>query len=155
MSQIIELDKNLINKIAAGEVIERPASVVKELIENSMDSGATSITIEVVEGGKTLIKITDNGSGIKAEELPIAIKRHATSKIKTAEDLFNISTLGFRGEALASIASISYMKITSKTKLAKTAHTIEIEDSRILSDKPSAFNNCTEIEVHKLLLNFV
>jgi DNA mismatch repair protein MutL len=153
MSQIIELDKNLINKIAAGEVIERPASVVKELIENSMDSGATSITIEVVEGGKTLIKITDNGSGIKAEELPIAIKRHATSKIKTAEDLFNISTLGFRGEALASIASISYMKITSKTKLAKTAHTIEIEDSRILSDKPSAFNNGTEIEVHNLFFN--
>ncbi|MBT4541170.1 DNA mismatch repair endonuclease MutL [Candidatus Woesearchaeota archaeon] len=172
MPEIIELDKNLINKIAAGEVIERPASVVKELIENSMDSGATSITIEVVEGGKTLIKITDNGKGISAEELPIAIKRHATSKIKTAEDLFNISTLGFRGEALASIASISYMKITSKTakktnienqtdtensktntENADTAHMIEVEDSRIISNKPTVGNNGTEIEVHNLFFN--
>lgn len=93
MQRIIELDQNLINKIAAGEVIERPASVVKELIENSLDANARSIIIEVKEGGKSLIKISDDGDGIDKEDMPIAVKRHTTSKIKSAEDLFNITTL--------------------------------------------------------------
>ncbi|MFH1439154.1 MAG: DNA mismatch repair endonuclease MutL [Candidatus Woesearchaeota archaeon] len=177
MPNIIELDQNLINKIAAGEVVERPASVVKELIENSMDAGATSIFIEIKEGGKSLIKITDNGSGIEKDDLPIAVKRHSTSKIKSAEDLFNISTLGFRGEALASIGSISYMKISSKTRSSQRinnkldadngldshdglkahdgleAHQIEVEDGRIISNKAVAGNDGTTIEVHNLFFN--
>ena len=153
MPNIIELDQNLINKIAAGEVIERPASVVKELVENSMDAGATSITVEIAEGGKSLIKITDDGHGIEADELPTAIKRHSTSKIKSAEDLFNISTLGFRGEALASIGSVSYMKITSKIKSADSAQLIEVEDGRLITNKPAAANNGTTIEVNNLFFN--
>lgn len=153
MPKIIELDRNLINKIAAGEVIERPASVVKELVENSIDAGATSITVEVIEGGKTQIRIEDNGSGIEAEELSLAVKRHTTSKIRSAEDLFNISTLGFRGEALASIGSVSYLRMTSKTKESDSAQCIEVEDGILISDKPAASVDGTIVEVNNLFFN--
>ena len=101
--QITVLDQNTIDKIAAGEVVERPASVVKELVENAIDAGASAVTVEVREGGISFIRITDNGSGIEKEQVPLAFLRHATSKIRGVDDLLTISSLGFRGEALSSI----------------------------------------------------
>lgn len=115
MWNIVLLDELTINKIAAGEVIERPANVVKELAENSIDAGAKNIVIEVKNGGKTFIRVSDNGKGIALDDMTIAIERHATSKIRKIEDLETTYTMGFRGEALASIAAISRLTIISKT----------------------------------------
>ena len=115
MGKINVLSFAVANLIAAGEVVDRPSSVIKELLENSIDSGATQITVEIKTGGITYMRVSDNGCGIEAEDLPIAIKRHATSKIKEAEDLDGFSTLGFRGEALAAISAVSDVKIISKT----------------------------------------
>ena len=116
MGNIVLLDDLTINKIAAGEVIERPANVVKELVENSIDAGATNIIIEIRNGGKSLIKIVDNGKGISADDIPLSLERHATSKIRKVEDLENTYSMGFRGEALASISSISTLTMMTKTK---------------------------------------
>jgi DNA mismatch repair protein MutL len=127
MGQIKVLDQNMINMIAAGEVIERPASVVKELMENSIDAGATKITVSVEDGGKKLISITDNGCGMNAEDLAQAFEPYSTSKIKTSTDLHGISTLGFRGEALASIASIAQIRAVSRTEDSTGANCIEID----------------------------
>ena len=113
--QIIELPEELKNLISAGEVVERPASVVKELVENSIDAEATIIRIELMDGGLKKIIVTDNGIGMNKDEIPLALKRNATSKIRTSDDLFSISSLGFRGEALPSIASVSLFKISSST----------------------------------------
>ena len=114
MSKINVLDFEIANLIAAGEVVERPSSVLKELIENSIDSGATSIVAEIKRGGVALIRVSDNGCGIEKEDLPVALKRHATSKIKDKEDLDSIMTLGFRGEALAAISSVSSILFLSR-----------------------------------------
>src|SRR3989344_9062343 len=114
MSKIVLLPEDLINKIAAGEVIERPSSVIKELVENSIDAQSTQIFIDIENGGKSLIRVTDNGSGMSKEDLLKAPLRHTTSKIKTVHDLFKITTLGFRGEALASIGAVSSLKIKTK-----------------------------------------
>lgn len=114
LHKIIQLDKDIANKIAAGEVVERPLAVVKELVENAIDAGSDKITVEVKDAGKTLIRITDNGRGIAPEDLPLAFERHATSKIRTINDIYHIASLGFRGEALASIASVSNVEIISK-----------------------------------------
>src|SRR4051794_41817960 len=108
------LDPQVAAKIAAGEVVERPASVVKELVDNSIDAGATEIRVEIREGGKALLRISDNGGGIPPEEIPLAFLRHATSKIRTAEDLFALYTLGFRGEALASISAVARVTLSTR-----------------------------------------
>ena len=115
MGSIVLLDDLTINQIAAGEVIERPANVVKELVENSIDAGAKNIVVEIKKGGKTLIKIVDDGKGIRSDDMDISIERHATSKIHYVEDLEKSYTMGFRGEALASISAISEMTMISKT----------------------------------------
>ena len=115
MSIINVLDKDTINKIAAGEVIEGPAAVVKELVENAIDADANSVTVEVKDGGTSLIRVTDNGKGIGSDDIKTAFLPHATSKIKTADDLTLVSSLGFRGEALASIAAVSEVEVLTKT----------------------------------------
>ncbi len=130
MSKIHVLDRATIDRIAAGEVVERPASVVKELTENAIDAGSTRITIELRDGGKSLIRITDNGQGIAPDEIPIAFKRHATSKINTAEDLTGVATLGFRGEALSSIAAVSRVELITKRAEDLSASRYLIEGGR-------------------------
>ena len=127
MANITVLDQNTINKIAAGEVIERPASVVKELLENAIDAQATAVTIEIKEGGTTLIRVTDNGCGIPKDQISLAFLRHATSKIKSVEDLFTVSSLGFRGEALASIAAVAQVELITKTGDSLTGFRYQIE----------------------------
>ena len=135
MPKIIELPEVLANQIAAGEVVERPASVVKELVENAIDAGSTQITIEVEESGLSKIQITDNGEGMAQSDVAMSLRRHATSKIKNQGDLFRIRTLGFRGEALPSIASISHLTIVTAadgeaygTKLVAKGGEIESQD---------------------------
>ncbi|MBR1744344.1 MAG: ATP-binding protein, partial [Lachnospiraceae bacterium] len=118
MAKIHVLSQDTINKIAAGEVIERPMAVVKELVENAVDAGATAITVEIADGGKSLIRVTDNGSGMEKEDIRLAFTPHATSKIQDVTDLLEVRSLGFRGEALASIASVSQLEMLTKTKEA-------------------------------------
>ena len=127
MATIAVLDQNTIDKIAAGEVVERPASVVKELVENAMDAGATAITVEIRDGGISLVRITDNGSGIPAEQVPLAFLRHATSKIRSVEELVQIASLGFRGEALSSISAVAQVEMITKTPDALTGTRYAIE----------------------------
>ena len=127
MANIQVLDQITIDKIAAGEVIERPASIVKELVENAIDAGSTAVTVEIKEGGISFIRITDNGCGIPKNEVPLAFLRHSTSKIRSVEDLTTVASLGFRGEALSSIAAISQVELITKEKdsLLGTRYQIE------------------------------
>ena len=133
MSKIKVLDNNLTNMIAAGEVIERPASIVKELVENSIDAGSTIIEIKVRDAGKTFISVKDNGCGMDNEDVHACLLRHATSKIASVDDLFKIGSLGFRGEALPSIASVSRMSIETST--GDVGSRLVIEDGKIIEDK--------------------
>ena len=153
MGNIVLLDDLTINKIAAGEVIERPASVVKEMVENSIDAGAKNITVEIKNGGISLIKITDDGCGITADDMEIAFERHATSKIRKAEDLEMVRTMGFRGEALASIAAIAKVEMISKKENEETAHKIVVEGGKTLEFSEAARNVGTTITVQNLFYN--
>ena len=147
------LDPLIASKIAAGEVIERPSSVIKELVENSIDANSTTIEIEIINGGMDLIKIIDNGEGITKEDLPLAIKRHATSKIDTIDDLSYLTSMGFRGEALASIAAVSQMELSSKPLQSPAGSNIQVENSTILTEKPVSMINGTSIIVNNLFYN--
>ena len=149
---IKKLSEDLKNKISAGEVVERPASVVKELVENSLDSGADEIKVIVEKGGKQLIQVSDNGSGIISKELPIAFERFSTSKISSFEDLFKINSLGFRGEALASIASVSEVKIISKIENGDGAEML-IKNGVLGTVEPAAALNGTNITIQNLFYN--
>src|SRR5260221_12500689 len=126
MPRIQRLSTNVVNEIAAGDVIERPASVVKELLENSVDALATRIDVDIVEGGTELIRIVDDGEGIHPDDLPLAVASHATSKLREADDLFRVQTLGFRGEALASVAEVSRFRIRSRPHDQPTGAEIEV-----------------------------
>lgn len=153
ISKINLLSEDLINKIAAGEVIERPASVVKELIENSLDAQAKKITIEIEDSGKRLIKVSDNGLGMNKEDAEKSILRHATSKLKDEQDLFNITSLGFRGEALASIAAVSQLSIVTKQAEQPEGFNLVIEGGNIISSGIIASERGTTIEVRNLFFN--
>lgn len=153
MGKIVLLDDSTINKIAAGEVIERPASVVKEVMENSIDAGATAITVEIRNGGISYIRVTDNGKGIMQDDLEIAFERHATSKLRSAEDLDDIKSMGFRGEALASIASIAKVTLDSKTADSYTGYEVVVEGGRILSKEEAGCANGTSITIENLFYN--
>jgi DNA mismatch repair protein MutL len=148
--RIVILDDNLVNMIAAGEVIERPASVVKELLENSIDAGAGRIVVQVEQGGRDLIRVIDDGCGIESEDLPLAFESHATSKIRSSQDLLKISTMGFRGEALASIASVSRLRLTSRTPDSIQAGQIEIDCGVKQEVVPCSGSVGTTVEVRNL-----
>ena len=153
MREIAVLDQNTIDKIAAGEVVERPASVVKELVENAIDAGATAITVEIKEGGIAFIRVTDNGNGIPKDQVRLAFLRHATSKIQKVEDLLQISSLGFRGEALSSISAVSQMEVITKTPEDMTGVRYVIEGGREKSLEEIGAPNGTTMLVRNLFFN--
>lgn len=153
MGNIVLLDDLTINKIAAGEVIERPASVVKELMENSIDAGATNVTVEIKNGGITYIRITDNGKGILPDDMEIAFERHATSKIRSAKDLETVKSMGFRGEALASIAAIAHVELTSRTADSELGYKIVVEGGNIITKEVVGCPKGTTIIVENLFYN--
>ncbi len=153
MGNIVLLDDLTINQIAAGEVIERPASVVKELVENSIDAGATNITVEIKNGGISYIRVTDNGKGILPDDMEIAFERHATSKIRQAEDLKDVKSMGFRGEALASIASIAKVELISKHETSDIGYKIVVEGGNVLEKEEWASVKGTTISIENLFYN--
>src|SRR5579872_6368286 len=153
MGRIHVLSETVANKIAAGEVVERPASVVKELLENSLDAGSTRIKIQVEAGGKKLIQITDNGCGMVRDDAMLAFERHATSKLKNAEDLLSVATLGFRGEALPSIASVSRLRLETQAAGTGAGTIIEINGGKIARVEEAGLPEGTSITVRDLFFN--
>ena len=153
MGNIVLLDDLTINKIAAGEVIERPASVVKEMMENSIDAKADKIEVEIKNGGISYIRITDNGNGIAPDDMEYAFERHATSKIRVADDLENIKSMGFRGEALASIAANSHIEMISRTLDSNVGYKIVLEGGKVLERGEVGCPVGTTITVTDLFFN--
>src|SRR6202166_2523450 len=147
MGKIRVLSDSVANKIAAGEVVERPASVVKELVENSLDAGATELRIDVESGGRKLIRVTDNGFGMLRDDALLAFERHATSKLSDVKDLVSIATLGFRGEALPSIASVSRLLLETRSPEERVGTAVEIAGGKILRCDEAAFAPGTTISV--------
>src|SRR3954464_11660495 len=153
MARIHVLSENVANKIAAGEVVERPSSVVKELLENSLDAGATRIRIDIEAGGKKLIRIIDNGCGMVPDDALLCFERHATSKLKNAEDLLSVATLGFRGEALPSIASVSRLRLETRDSEQPGGTVVEIAGGKILTVEEAGLPQGTSITVRDLFFN--
>ena len=154
MPDIIQLlPDNIANQIAAGEVIQRPASAVKELLENAVDSGATEIKLIVAEAGKSLIQVIDNGKGMSETDARMAFERHATSKIRNIDDLFHIRTMGFRGEALASIAAVSQVSLKTRREEDETGTFIEVENSAVISQEPVACPTGSNLAMKNLFFN--
>ena len=154
MSDIIQLlPDHVANQIAAGEVVQRPASAVKELLENAVDAGSTKIDLIIKDAGKTLIQVVDNGCGMTETDARMSFERHATSKIKNADDLFAIKTKGFRGEALASMAAIAHLELKTKIVDIDLGSQILIEGSEIVSQEPVSCNNGTSISIKNLFYN--
>src|SRR5271156_3836853 len=150
MSRIRILADDVANRIAAGEVVERPASVVKELLENALDAGATSVRVEVEGGGRQLIRVTDDGSGMSHDDALLAFERHATSKLRTADDLLSIATLGFRGEALPSIASVCRLLLETRTAEEEQGTRVEIAGGRLINVKPVGIPTGTTVSIGDL-----
>ena len=152
-NRIYRLDDNLVNRICAGEVVERPASALKEILENSIDAAANIIHIELQAGGTKQIKVVDNGAGIQADDLTLAIERHATSKLVNEDDLYAIKTLGFRGEGLASIAAVSWFYLSSKPKDENIGYLISSMFGEVKAVKPTSMRDGTIVEVNDLYNN--
>src|SRR5919109_112686 len=153
MSKIRVLPDQIVNQIAAGEVVERPASVAKELVENAIDAGATRISVDVEAGGRRLLRVADDGEGMTRDDAVLAFERHATSKISTAEDLARISTLGFRGEALASIASVARVELVTQAEGQSEGTRVLVEGGRMRDVAPAARPRGTTISVRDLFFN--
>ena len=153
MSLIQLLPDHIANQIAAGEVIQRPASVVKELMENAMDAGATKIDVNIKDSGKSLIQVVDNGSGMNTEDALLCFERHATSKVRKADDLFTLVTKGFRGEALASIAAIAHVEMRTRMEMAETGIKINIEGSKVVGNVETTCPHGTSFEIKNLFYN--
>ena len=151
--RILALPQEVIGQIAAGEVVERPAAAVKELVENALDAGASSVTVDIREGGTARIRVTDNGSGIDARDIRMAFERHATSKLRTAEELIGVSTLGFRGEALASVAAVSHVTLTTRTADAETGISVRNDGGQITEIREAACPQGTSVQVSDLFYN--
>ena len=151
--KIEKLDPHLVNQIAAGEVIERPAAILKELVENALDASASNIVVEVEDGGRARIAINDNGCGITVDDIALAFERHATSKIKIAEDLFKLHTKGFRGEALASIAAVAQVELKTKRQEDIVGQLIEIEGNKFIKQEECQTQTGSSFSVKNLFFN--